>query len=254
MITKEQITALAKRFDIDEFTILREYLQLVFLSSLYSLGEGEKIYFKGGTAIHLLFNSFRFSEDLDFTSLLNERELKKLLKKIVVQVRLEIPDLKLNSLKIKKTSLTARLVYHVPEFKIPLTVYLEFSLREKPKTREVSILKTLFPISPYPVIVHLSPKEILAEKVRALMIREKGRDLFDIWYLATKEIKFDWKLINQKMKYYQREITKERILKKIKTLSPEKIKADLAKFLPRKQRVLVGNLKDLTIQEISRSL
>ena len=40
MITKKQIEDLSKHFQIDEFTIMREYLQILFLTYLY--GEKEE--------------------------------------------------------------------------------------------------------------------------------------------------------------------------------------------------------------------
>lgn len=68
MMTDKQITDLASFFRIDKFTVFREYLQLVFLSYLYAQPQAGKVYFKGGTEIHLLFDSPRFSEDLDFST------------------------------------------------------------------------------------------------------------------------------------------------------------------------------------------
>ena len=47
MITKDQIKNLSKTFQIDEFSIFREYLQLVFLSYLYQEKYANKIFFKG---------------------------------------------------------------------------------------------------------------------------------------------------------------------------------------------------------------
>ena len=250
MISQGQILSLSKRFDIDQFTILREYLQVLFLSKLYDLEKSENIYFKGGTALRLLFNSFRFSEDLDFTSSLDEENLKALLGKTIKRVCLETPGAKINSLQMKKASLTARLNYAGPGLKFPLTVHLEFSLREKPNAREVSPLATLYPISPYPMIVHLSLSEILAEKVRALMMRGKGRDIFDLWYILSKEVKLDWRLINEKMKYYGMEIEKRDVVKKIEEIDPKEIEDDLRRFLPKKQRALIGNLKELVMEKI----
>ena len=46
----------------------------------------------------------------------------------------------------------------------------------------------------------LSLKEILAEKIRALINRKEARDLYDIWVLLNKDVEIDKKLINQKMK------------------------------------------------------
>ena len=68
MITTDQIKDLSIIFQMDEYSIFREYLQLVFLSYLYQEKEASKIIFKGGTALRLLFGSPRFSEDLDFST------------------------------------------------------------------------------------------------------------------------------------------------------------------------------------------
>jgi len=58
MITREQIKTLVKKFKINETTIFREYLQLLFLNSLYSFTESRKSCFlKGGTAAHFDFQS-----------------------------------------------------------------------------------------------------------------------------------------------------------------------------------------------------
>ena len=82
MITKKQIEDLSKHFQIDEFTIMREYLQILFLTYLYGEKEADKIFFKGGTAIRLLFGSTRFSEDLDFSVLDTRASILKLVKRL----------------------------------------------------------------------------------------------------------------------------------------------------------------------------
>jgi len=250
VITEEQVLSLSRRFSIDRFTILREYIQVVFLANLYDLREANDIYFKGGTALKLLFGSFRFSEDLDFTLLLSEKQIEVLLGKLTKKINLEVPGIRINSLETKETSLTTRLNYTHARLKFPLTVHLEFSIREKPRTKKVSPLATLYPVSPYPMVVHLSLPEILAEKVRALMTRGKGRDVFDIWYILSKDIKFNWELINEKMKYYGIRIGKEDVIKKIEQIRSTDIINDLGKFLPKKQRLLTKNLKELTIKKL----
>lgn len=250
MITEQQIGSLSRHFNIDRFTILREYIQIVFLANVYSLKEGEDIYLKGGTALKLLFGSFHFSEDLDFTSLLDEKHIKVLLGKVTKKVNVEVPGVKINSLEAKKNLLVARLNYPHSRFKFPLTVHLEFSIREKPRTRKVSPLATVYPVSPYPIVIHLSLSEILAEKVRALITRGKGRDVFDIWYILTKNIKFNWELVNEKMEYYGMRIGKGDVMKEIEKISSGEIRNDLGKFLPKKQRALTKTLKELTIKKL----
>ena len=53
MITTEQVNQLAKQFQIDQLSVVREYIQLLVLNQLYQYEEGNKIYFKGGTVLRV---------------------------------------------------------------------------------------------------------------------------------------------------------------------------------------------------------
>ena len=121
MINKEQINELSKFFQIDGFTILREYLQLMFLSYLYREKEATSIYFKGGTAIRLLFNSPRFSEDLDFSTKFSKSEIKKIIQNLERSMQKELPGLKITHLYTGKRGMRFRLKYQSVDFKYPLS-------------------------------------------------------------------------------------------------------------------------------------
>ena len=69
MISRQFITTLATRLQTTEENIAREYCQHLFLSFFYKRRGSEKLLFKGGTALRIIFNSPRFSEDLDFSAL-----------------------------------------------------------------------------------------------------------------------------------------------------------------------------------------
>ena len=250
MISKEQIRELSRKFAIDEFSVIREYLQILFLSALYEQKESSKIYFKGGTALRLLLNSFRFSEDLDFTSLRNAEEIKKILAGAIREINLIVPDTKLGQVKTNINTLTGFLRYKTDEMKFPLNIHLEFSLREKPLTEKDVVMETLFPISPYPIIKCLSWEEILAEKIRALMHRTKGRDLFDIWYLLSKEIQINWEAVNKKMSFYNKKVTPIDVVNKIKGFDQKALKLDLGKFLPLNQRKIAVHVKAMLIEKL----
>ncbi|MBN1444929.1 MAG: nucleotidyl transferase AbiEii/AbiGii toxin family protein [Candidatus Omnitrophica bacterium] len=58
---------MALQYKTTEINIAREYVQHLFLSSLYREKSSEKVLFKGGTALRIVFQSPRFSEDLDFS-------------------------------------------------------------------------------------------------------------------------------------------------------------------------------------------
>jgi predicted nucleotidyltransferase component of viral defense system len=67
MLSHNQINELSKRFEISDIVVFREYTQLLFLKELMNQNYSKNIFFKGGTAIRLLFGGERFSEDLDFS-------------------------------------------------------------------------------------------------------------------------------------------------------------------------------------------
>jgi len=250
MLTQEQIRDLANKYQIDQYTILREYFQLVFLKYLYLSKASENVFFKGGTAIHFLFGSFRFSEDLDFTCKMTSDQLQHLLIATMEQLNAEAPHLHLSGPEDQKNAITA-LIKYSEGVKHPLTVRLEFSLREKPLTRQISPIETSFPVSPYPLVVHLSVEELMAEKIRALLMRAKGRDLFDLWLLLSKNIEIKPDYVQKKMSWYNKEYHPQDILNKIKHFPENKLEQDLGKFLPKHYRHFIKQIKPELIQKLS---
>ncbi len=231
MISKEQIEKLAKYYQIDQFTIIREYLQLLFLSYLYQQKEGKDIYFKGGTAIRLLFGSPRFSEDLDFSTTLDKKMIKKIVYKTEKLLNQEIETIKIYQLYSGKETERYRIKYQGREIKYPLVIRLDFHRVKKIEKKEVSPLMTKFPIVFFPIICHLPKEIILKEKLQALSTRAKGRDFFDVWFLMKKGVKVEG------------DFNKKVILQKIQSLSEKKLKRELDKFLPLPQRQVVDLLK-----------
>ncbi len=68
MITNEHMRVLAIKYQSTELNIRREYLQHLFLSYFYQQPATDTVYFKGGTALRIIYQSPRFSEDLDFST------------------------------------------------------------------------------------------------------------------------------------------------------------------------------------------
>lgn len=229
MITKDQIINLSETFQIDEFSIFREYLQLVFLSYLYQEKEANIIYFKGGTALRLLFGSPRFSEDLDFSTSLTDLEIARLLNKIIKKIGRELPGIKLKPLHRGKEGIRYRIIISNSEFKYPFSIRLDFHQQKKIKDTSYSIMTTKFPIQIFPQIFHLTKEGILNEKFMALNSRKKGRDIFDIWFLLSKGIVIE-------------KIDQE-VIKNIKLFPQSLLSKDLGKFLPKSQKQIIPNLK-----------
>ncbi len=251
MLEKDIALQLSRELRIDLFTIYREYLQILFLKYFYRQKESQKIYFKGGTGIRLLYGSFRFSEDLDFTSLVKKEELKELINKSIKELSLEVAGVRFKKVESIADSFSGKIFQELPEFKIPLTIRLDFSLREKPVLSvNSSYLETIFPVSPYPHVSHLKAEEILAEKIRAVLTRCRGRDIFDFWFLLTKKVPVNWNLVNKKMAIYKKKVSKEDLLRALEEFPQDEIKNDLTRFLPTNHRGLIKEIKKLAVEKI----
>jgi predicted nucleotidyltransferase component of viral defense system len=253
MISETQLEELSQYFKIDKFTIFREYLQILFLNYFYREKLSEKIYFKGGTCLHLFYNSPRFSEDLDFSTTLSFKTIKELLNKTMKALKIEIPELSLNFLYQGKNSLRFKIKYQGKLFKYPLTIRLDFAFEKIFLEPNILSLKTKFPIVPVSLISCEKEEEILTEKIRAFLWRKKGRDIFDLWYLLEKGTLINRELLDKKLKIINLNFDEDNFLKKIKKYSEKKIYLDLSKFLPSNYRKIIPQLKERLILMLSKS-
>lgn len=251
MLDKETARDLSHQFKIDLFTVYREYLQILFLKYFYRQKESWKIYFKGGTALRLLYDSFRFSEDLDFTSLVSQKRLEALVIKSLEDLNKEGRGISFKRIESIADSFSGRIFQKLPEFKFPLTIRLDFSLREKPcLAADSAYLETVFPVTPYPLIPHLKIEEMLAEKVRAIMTRYRGRDIFDLWFLLSKKVTIDWDVVNKKMSIYKKKVNQGELLTVVEDFPQDEIKNDLTRFLPISHRGLIKEIKKLVVEKL----
>lgn len=253
MISSNFISQKALAFQIDRYTIIREYVQLLFLRYFYERQREIKAFFKGGTALRFLFNSFRFSEDLDFTCLGDMKKMQGSLEEDILPkleaeagFKILVKDEKV----FEEIGVGYRLVLQPNELiRQPLGIRLDFSFREKPIEPEVSAIAVYdYPISPFPLVTHLSKKEILAEKVRAILVRKAPRDLFDLWFLLKQGTSLEWDFVAEKMKYYPKVKFDKEILKRgIQKFKPENLKKDLNQFLPANYRHYYSKIIEETL-------
>lgn len=254
MIAKEQITTLARKYKINETVVFREYLQLIFLSKLYFFPKSKKVFFKGGTALHLIYKAPRFSEDLDFTVGISKEEFLKFIQEILNKLSKEegIEFKERKTITGKRFLLTAKpSILHYKVF-----VNLDFSFREKVFDIKKSIIETEYPVLFNSYVYHLSKNEIAAEKIRAILTRKKGRDLYDLWYLLNQGIVINDKLIGQKLKYYNLgNKWKTDLLKKVKSFSEKDFVLDMRPFVPLNERKNLANsftyLKDFLQKKLT---
>jgi len=241
MVTKDQIAALSKKYKINETTVFREYLQILFLAKFYSFSKSRKIFFKGGTALHLIYKAPRFSEDLDFSCELNQKDFLDFIFEVFRSFSKE-EDVEF---KERKTIAGKRFLLTASPSVLPYKTFvnLDFSFREKVFLPQKSIIETEYPVLFTSFVYHLSKEEIGAEKIKAILTRKKGRDLYDLWYLLNQGVKINDKLVKEKLKYYGLEnIKNEEILERVGDFSKKDFVLDMRPFVPINEREKLASL------------
>jgi predicted nucleotidyltransferase component of viral defense system len=144
--------------------------------------------FRGGTALNKLFINppARYSEDIDFVQK-NSDPIGQ-----TIDVIRELLKPWLGDPKWKITQRSAKLIYKYESInKMPAKLKIEINTTEH---FQVLPLKTV----PFSMdsgwfkgttdIITYEMDELMATKLRALYQRRKGRDLFDVWYVAANEL------------------------------------------------------------------
>ncbi|TSC62013.1 MAG: hypothetical protein G01um101448_392 [Parcubacteria group bacterium Gr01-1014_48] len=185
MITRQFITELSTKYQTSEQNIAREYCQHLFLSYLYRKKESERLLFKGGTALRIVFNSPRFSEDLDFSGYdFSIEQINSLVDSVLVDLDKEGINIqkKLNPETGGETSggYYATIILKLLEFDSEISI--QISLRSKEGLKNNTELVENDFVAPY-VIVFLDESLLVREKVQALLARAKPRDFFDLYFI-----------------------------------------------------------------------
>lgn len=223
MLSYEELENVAKLKRLSLTNAEKDYLQDLTLFSIYS-NVGKELVFKGGTCLYKIYKLNRFSEDLDFT--LNQRlDMEKISHKIVSDLTLLNIKSKIKEVKEYKNELNIRILLNGPLYKgnketqcfIPLNISMkEKTLLEPKKESIIPMYKEL----PNFEIFVMEEKEILAEKVRAVLTRMKPRDVYDLWFLLTrKNVTFDHTLINKKLKLYNLKFDIEAFKNRVEKMS-----------------------------------
>ncbi|MDO8885544.1 nucleotidyl transferase AbiEii/AbiGii toxin family protein [Candidatus Oleimmundimicrobium sp.] len=194
MITQAEISKIAYRGSISDRTIEKDYVIGWVLLGLADSHLKDLLAFKGGTALKkIYFPDYRYSEDIDFTSMgkSNVKNFVDGFKEILLNLE-------------KGVALT----FNVPEEKIEkrkdsLTFYIEFvgPLLAKLGKRNIKVditfkEKIIFPLNERRIITVYSDsmslkkslkvyslEEIVMEKLCALIGRTEPRDLYDLHFL-----------------------------------------------------------------------
>lgn len=185
MITQDQIITLAKKYQSTELNIRREYFQHLFLSYFYQQPQTKFIYFKGGTALRILYKSPRFSEDLDFSANLTKTlEIEQALVETLSEIEREGINTVIQEAKITTGGYLASIVFQAGEYTV--VIQIEISLRQGDKRGEfVTVVNDFIPTY---TILSLSSDQLVDEKVQALLSRKKPRDFYDLYFILRANL------------------------------------------------------------------
>lgn len=246
---KDRALSIAKQEKNTQLSInkLREYLQHLILRELFEQNILDNLVFHGGTALRILFDLRRFSEDLDFhlgdNNSFNFHHCTKKLKQHLTLQGYQL-SLKENfegavqSVFVKFESLL---------YEAGLSSQKEEKLRVKievdmnPPTgfmTNFSLVNTYFPFG----LIHHNKESFLAGKLHAVIQRSftKGRDYYDLWFYLSR-----WKGLNPNIKYLNNALKqtnyegpslevhnwKEVTAEKIKDVDWDYVVSDLEPFL-----------------------
>lgn len=250
MITEETLSALARKYQTSEFpNIAREYFQQIFLSELYRLPGSEKLLFKGGTALRIIFGSPRFSEDLDF-SLFNlpMNEVKKFVENLFVKVLAEIERTGIKVEIGEKSNATSGGYFGVATFKIfdcpAIGVNINVSARNgRDIVGEIDSVANDFTATYN--LAHLPQKDLVDEKIfGALLGRKKPRDFYDLYFIMRRG------MLSPEQKKRLSEMKNE-IVSQAKKID---FRGELGAFLPVDQQTIVRDFVRALEAELDRQL
>ena len=271
-MTHPALIKMLEKYDLtnsnSSYDALREILQEIVLLGLYDAGFFKHAAFYGGTALRILHNLPRFSEDLDFSLLENNPEFNlkpyqeaiiSTLKSFGFDVTIEIKE-KNNSSAIASAFVKGNTIEHLININAPkditnkihrdqaVKIKLEVDTNPPLEFETANVIR----LTPRPFSINaFSLPSLYAGKMHAILCRAwstrpKGRDWYDlVWYIAN-DVELDSlhlkARLSQSCKYLEenniqipselnKQTIKELLLQRIETLDVEKAKNDVQPFI-----------------------
>ena len=178
----------------------KDYFQEIILLGVSREAPG--LVFKGGTALSKFFGLDRFSEDVDFSGQVGKRELDRICAYLKdFGYGAEYSEAKAARGRLLTFIVKGFLYKGTPQSlaRVRMDVNPESEVVLEPEFR---MLYPLYPdIPPFGLRV-MAAEEMAAEKARALLVRAKAWDAYDLWFLVNRGVKVGSGLIDKKLELY----------------------------------------------------
>ncbi len=244
MIEKRQIQKLTERWQTTTDNVVREYFQQLFLSYLYQEKNSDGLLFKGGTALRIIWQSPRFSEDLDFTGAdTSIKNIEALMEGALAKIEMEGAQTAI--IESKSTSGGHLGIFEFGTSEYTSRIQIEVSLRNGKKGLGMAALVRSDLVMPY-TLIHLKEDTLVAEKIHACLTRGKARDFYDLYFILRSRMAFKEAFIQDKQ-------LKPKIVDAIKSKKLN-FRRELKTFLPVSQHMVIKGFPETLLAEIERSL
>lgn len=239
MIGRSLIEDLTGKYQTTQVNVAREYCQHLFLSYFYQKKNSGRVLFKGGTAIRFIYNSPRFSEDLDFTAYnMAMRQIETIFIDSLNDVAQTGIAVELQEAKTTSGGYLAIARFAFLDFKQAIQIEVSTRPKKLKIVSEVNLINSDY-IPPYN-IVSLAEKDLIEEKIQALLDRAKPRDFFDIYFLlranlSTSKNNFPFKKVIKKLEETRMNFKRELML-----------------FLPKRHHNILKDFKNILKRELNK--
>lgn len=189
----------------------RDYLQELLLFGIYTGRGGQKLVFRGGTAISKFYGSGRFSEDIDFiladgAEKVPEPLIEAAIRSMDIRYRTEYSKKEYRNMIRFDLKVKGPIYMVAGNEQAKQTIKIDLNTFERPllAPQEATRIPVYGDIGPYSAVV-ADNKELLADKIKALLERSSpvARDLYDAWLLIRKyKLNLDVGLVRKKMQEY----------------------------------------------------
>lgn len=182
MITRRELRQQAMRQGVALGALEKDYILTLILRHLYAEETWRKtLVLKGGTALHKLYLGRRLSLDLDFTA-------QEPISLEAIRPALEIPEIQgqIKDAHEYYDALTVDRLGYLGPLQHPNSIKVDISFGERVQLppRQAALTD---PYGPPFTVTCMTLEEILAEKIRAALMRRAPRDYFDLWLLLQRE-------------------------------------------------------------------
>lgn len=192
-ISSLEFKDLNSKYPFEPRLLLKDYYLTMIL---YAIKDVKGIYFKGGTALNKIFlDHARLSEDIDFTLTRDEKEVRDEI--LIILKKLDFfKDYKEGKDFIGFSRMIITCDSELGKSELFIDLNKRGNLELPTEIHEINHFYS--PFIPKFSVKTVAKEELIAEKVRAAIERNKPRDHFDIYQIIKHDIPINMQLVKDK--------------------------------------------------------